>query len=98
MGNRSGFHCPPDVNIRVLSRTNSGVDVYHPVTSLDVAIGLALQLRVPTNQMVCIEVDNVRRTRWDRHPVIGSNRWQRMDLDENERSGKIKSVLDHLGS
>ncbi|MDD3575719.1 MAG: hypothetical protein PHT38_02395 [Halothiobacillus sp.] len=84
------------VNVQVISRTNSGTDTYQVVASFEDAIGLSQRVRVPTNQMVCIEVDGVRIKRWDRDPVIGGNRWRQVDPGETERTGQIKSVLSHL--
>jgi hypothetical protein len=99
MIDRDGIHPSSDsedgVKIRVLSRTNSGVDTHQVAASLEIAIGLAQRVRVPTNQMVCILVGEKKHKRWDREPIIGENRWRSIDPGAPETNGPVRTVFRH---
>ncbi len=99
MIDRDGIHPSSDsddgVKIRVLSRTNSGVDTYQDADTLEEAIGLAQRVRVPTNHMVCIEVGGAFFKRWDRSHIVGDNRWRPINLLLTGETGQIRSVFRH---
>ena len=78
--------------IRIVSVTNLGDEVVRHAVSIEEASGLARIYRVPSNHMVCIEIDGARAHRWDRDHVVNENRWRRVDPDAMETLGPIREV------
>lgn len=80
------------MNIEVASRSNEGVDSIVKVDDQAAAERTAKALRIATNHMVCIVVDDERIKRWDRQRVVDGNRWRAVDVDDFETLGPVRQV------
>ncbi|MEG0868982.1 MAG: hypothetical protein RSD49_01425 [Hafnia sp.] len=78
--------------IEVTARSNDGYDSAKAASDMADAMKVAKGLRTPGNHMVCIVQDGVRTLRWDRSRVVGENRWRKVNPDDFEVLGQIRSV------
>lgn len=76
--------------ISVVAVSNLGEEVITPAANQTEATNLAKSKRVTANHMVCIDVDGMRHSRWDRDRIEGENRWARTDPGEMETLGPIR--------
>lgn len=77
-------------NISGVAVSNLGEEVVTPVSNQTDATKLAKSKRVTSNHMVCVDVDGMRHSRWDRDPIEGENRWTKTDPGEMETLGPIR--------
>lgn len=77
-------------NISVIAVSNLGEEVVTPVPNQTQAARLAKTKRITANHMVCIDVDAMRHSRWDRDRIEGENRWTKTDPGEMETLGPIR--------
>lgn len=76
--------------ISVIAVSNLGEEVITLASSQTEATKIAKSKRVTANHMVCIDVDDMRHSRWDRDRIEGENRWARTDPGEMETLGPIR--------
>lgn len=79
-------------NISVVAISNLGEKVVTPVSNQTEATKLAKCKRVTANHMVCIDVDDMRHSRWDRDRIEGENRWSKTDPVRWKPSGSFVRV------
>ncbi len=78
---------------KVHVRSNDGSERYVSASDEVQASKIAKRHRQVGNYMVCIENgDAIRTHRWDRNKVEGENRWRRVDPDEFETLGPLRTI------
>lgn len=79
--------------ITVVAVSNQGEEISTPVSDQAEATKLAKSKRVTANHMVCVDVDGMRHSRWDRDRIVGENRWSKTDPGEMETLGPIRQSV-----
>lgn len=79
-------------SIKVIVRSNKGIDIEHNVDTTEAASSMVKQNAITDNHMICLEIDGIRTQRWDRERIVGENRWKVTEPDEMEVLGQIREV------